>query len=194
MAKKIEETAAQTMEKLVLEMAQSINALPHVHGEPIAEWRHAALSADRVEGQFRVHNQALWRAILFELLAFDATADVRFQVSQRYLRQEDKMGFLWQVTVESPSNNLPEAVQAFRKLLTDAAIEGAQLFATAKGKDAKKNPEKRPQRRQPPRPGSLDAQRATNEANVRGKIPQSARIDGGYRVPLRQGLVPGHKQ
>ncbi len=103
------------MERLVLEMRQSLEAMPSANEEPFIEYMQGGVRHDTVFSLMRVFNNERWESMLKLLLAFDSGYGLNFKVCQRFLVREGNLGFLWEITIQGA--NLQEAVYAFRSIL-----------------------------------------------------------------------------
>jgi len=114
------------MERLVLEMRQSLEAMPGVGEEPFIEYLQGGVRHDTAFALMRVFDNERWEQMLELLLAFDSGYGLNFKVCQRFMVKEGRLGFLWEVTIQGAV--LQEAVYSFRAILMACVHE---LWLTA---------------------------------------------------------------
>jgi len=115
------ENQEQTMERLVLEFRQTMEALPSVKEEPFVEFIQGSVRGDTVFALMRVFDEARWMELLELLLEMDSGYGMNFKVSKRYIKKNHKLGFLWEVTVQG--SNLVTAMYAFRSVVLGCVHE-----------------------------------------------------------------------
>jgi|APSaa5957512493_1039668.scaffolds.fasta_scaffold00128_28 hypothetical protein len=114
------------MERLVLEMRQSLEAMPGVGEEPFIEYLQGGVRHDTAFALMRVFDNGRWEQMLELLLNFDSGYGLNFKICQRFMVKEGKLGFLWEVTIQGAV--LQEAIYSFRAILMACVHE---LWLTA---------------------------------------------------------------